>query len=64
MRRCVVELKKDRVMELYDKYEPITRTALSLNCSPSKLRRFLIENNIPIKEYKPKAFNYNMIRTR
>lgn len=64
MGRSGVKLEKDNVIALYDKYETITRTALSLNCTPSRLKKFLIENDIPIKKYKPKAFNYNMIRTR
>jgi intein-encoded DNA endonuclease-like protein len=63
MARSKMKLDKKRVMAMYDKYGTLVSTALRLNCSPSKLKKFLQENDIPIKEYKPKPFNYNTPNT-
>ncbi|APC41081.1 hypothetical protein [Clostridium estertheticum] len=42
----------NRAIELYEKYGSMNRAALSLGCSPVKLKQILIENKIEIKIYK------------
>jgi predicted HTH domain antitoxin len=45
-------IDKNRAIELYEKYGSMNRAALSLGCSPAKLKQILLENEIEIKQYK------------
>lgn len=50
-------IDKNRAIELYEKYGSMNRAALSLGCSPAKLKQILVENGIKIKKYKAPRWN-------
>jgi len=47
----------NRAIELYHKYGSMNRAALSVGCSPVKLKQILTENDIEIKQYKAARWN-------
>lgn len=47
-----LEVDINRAIELYEKYGSMNRAALSLGCSPIKLKQVLLENKVEIKVYK------------
>lgn len=53
----IVMIDVNRAIELYEKYGSMNRAALSLGCSPVKLKQILIENGITIKKYKAARWN-------
>ncbi|AGK97377.1 hypothetical protein [Clostridium pasteurianum] len=57
-----LNIQIDRAKELYEKYGTLARAALSLGCSPTTLKRLLIENGVEIKPYVAKRWNVNSIR--
>lgn len=52
----------NRAIELYKKYGSLNRAALSMGCSPWKLKNVLVENGIKIKSYVAPRWNINSIR--
>lgn len=54
-KRKIIDLH--RAIELYNKFGSLNRTALSLDCSPTTLKKLLIDNGIELKKYKPAKLN-------
>ncbi len=49
----------DKAIYLYDKYRSINGAALRLGCSPTTLKKFLINNGIELKKSKPISWSMN-----
>ena len=54
-----IDIDVNRATELYEKYGSMNRAALSLWCSPVKLKQVLVENGIEIKKYKAARWDIN-----
>ena len=54
-RRKIIDVH--RAVELYDKYGSLNRAALSLDCSPTTLKKLLVNNGIELKKHKPHRWN-------
>lgn len=64
MGRRAKEIDINKAVYLYKKYGSMNRAALSLGCSPIKLKRVLVENNIEIVTPKPSVKPYLNFRNK
>ncbi|AGK99031.1 hypothetical protein [Clostridium pasteurianum] len=52
-----VNVDIDRAKALYEKYGTLARAALSLDCSPTHLKKVLVNAGVEIKSYKAEKWN-------
>lgn len=52
-----IEIDVNRAITLYEKYGTLARTALSLDCSPTHLKKVLVNAGVEIKPYKAEKWN-------
>ncbi|WP_461206897.1 hypothetical protein [Clostridium sp. DL1XJH146] len=54
-----VQVTDERILELYEKYRTLNRTALSAGCSKYYVKKILIKHGVELKKYKPRNININ-----
>lgn len=51
------EIDKDRIVMLYAKFGVMNDVAISMSCSPAKIKNVLVERGIKIKQHRHKTWN-------
>ncbi|AGK97975.1 hypothetical protein [Clostridium pasteurianum] len=52
-----VNVDVNRAKQLYEKYGTLSRAALSLDCSPTHLKKVLVNAGVEINPYKAEKWN-------
>lgn len=57
MARKAIEIDKDRVVQLYEKYGTMNDVAIRMSCTAIKVKGILVEKGIEIKQHDRSEWN-------
>lgn len=59
MGRKTIEIDKDKVVRLYEKFGTMREVSISMCCTPAKVKEVLVEKGIEIKQHDRSDWNKN-----